>query len=65
MSAYDTDPEAKAYIDKRVQEINEQIYPTLSSTDCSFEEYKAGIKRERELWREIRAKDKDYFLAAY
>lgn len=65
MSVYDTDPEAKAYIDERVQKINEELNPTMNSTDCTADEARLCWKQEKELWREIREKDKEFFLAAF
>lgn len=62
MSTYKEDSSVREYIDERMKEINEVIYPKISGTDCSFEEYKLGVKRERTLLLEIKQKDKDFFL---
>lgn len=65
MSAYDNDQEVKNYIDVRIREINEQLNATMNSTDCTADEARECWKREKELWREIREKDKDFFLSAF
>jgi len=59
--SYKTNQQTKAYIDKRVREIVETISPIINSTDCTVKELRAGIKREKELKREIKAKDKEYY----
>lgn len=65
MSAYSEDPMVKEYIDERMQEINESVYPIINGTDCSFEEYRYGVKRERNLLLEIKAMDEEFFLAVF
>lgn len=65
MSKYHEDAEITAYIDERMKEINESVYPILNGSDCTFEEYREGIKREKFLLREVKDADKDFFLTVY
>lgn len=65
MSNYDQDPKVRAYIDERLQEINEKIYPLLNGKDCTVGELRLGLKREKELMKEIKAVDKEFYMSIF
>lgn len=61
MSKYDDDKAVRAAIDKINKEINESLYPIMNGTDCTVKEYRACSKREKELKREVKLLDKEYY----
>jgi len=65
MSAYYNNPEVKIYIDERLKEVNEQVYPILSGEDCTVEEIRKAIKREKFLRTEIKNRDVDFYLSTF
>lgn len=65
MGKYEDDPEVRQYIDERLQEIHEKIYPILNGTDCTVTELRAGIKREKKLISEIKAADKEFHTSIW
>ncbi len=65
MSKYDTNKTVRKYIDKRLKVINETLRPIMSATDCTIEEFKKCLKRENDLKREIKYKDKEAFLLLF
>lgn len=62
---YNEDPAVREYIDERLKEINEKIYPILNGTDCTVKDYKEGIRREKKLRREIKEKDKEFYYDTF
>lgn len=65
MNAYKDDPEVKKYIDTRLQEVNEQVYPILHGEDCTVDEIRRAIKREKFLRTEIKNKDVNFYLSTF
>ena len=63
--SYHTNKQTKKYIDDRVRKIVESIHPIINAVDCTVKELRAGLKREKELKREIKLRDKAYFTELY